>query len=189
MTAAGVARGPGRPARLSADAIIAAAVEHGTGQLTVRGLARRLGVAHSALYRWVGDRDGLLDLISDSLLDRVSAQITDQPAADWRSWLTNLGRALRREFLPVADAEVLAKFPRTTPVYDRLQQRAQTVMTKDGLSAVQASESFTVFLFTVWGWIAAEKACGEGLSHDSHFAAMLTALTRGLPAAPDQHAT
>jgi hypothetical protein len=49
-------------------------------------------------------------------------------------------------------------------------------MTKDGLSAVQASESFTVFLFTVWGWIAAEKACGEGLSHDSHFTAMLTAL-------------
>jgi hypothetical protein len=60
------------------------------------------------------------------------------------------------------------------------------MMTKDGLSAVQASESFTVFLFTVWGWIAAEKACGDGLSHDSHFTAMLTALTRGLPAAPDQ---
>jgi AcrR family transcriptional regulator len=186
MMGEGGPRGPGRPARLSADAIVAAAVEHRTGQLTVRGLARRLGVAHSALYRWVGDRDGLLDLVSDSLLDRVSSQITDEPAGDWRRWLTNLGHALRREFLPVADAEVLAKFPRTTPVYDRLQQRAETEMIKDGLSAVQASESFTVFLFTVWGWIAAEKACGEGPSHDSHFTAMLTALTRGLPAAPDQ---
>jgi len=184
MAEEGTARGPGRPARLSADAIVAAAVEHGTGQLTVRGLARRLGVAHSALYRWVGDRDGLLDLISDSLLDRVCAQITDQPAGEWRAWLTNLGHALRREFLPVADAEVLAKFPRATPVYDRLQQRAEAVMTGHGLTAVQASESFTVFVFTVWGWIAAEKACDGGTSHDSHFTAMLTALTRGLPAVP-----
>jgi len=53
-----------------------------------------------------------------------------------------------------------------------------------GLCAVQASESFPVFLFTVWGWIAAEKACGEGPGHDSHFTAMLAALTCGLPAPP-----
>lgn len=182
MTEEQLSRGPGRPAQLSAVAVVAAALDSGASELTVRGLARRLGVTHSALYRWVGDRDGLLDLISDTLLARVHSRVTNAPTQDWRLWLADFGRALRDEFRPVADAEVLAQFPRETGIYEQLQRRAETVMLDHGLADDQARDSFTVFLFTVWGWIAAEKLCAEPPGHEQAFAAMLDVLTRGLPA-------
>jgi len=179
-----LARGPGRPAQLSVEAIVGAALESRANDLTVRGLARRLEVTHKALYRWVGDRDGLLDLISDHLLDQVLARIADAPTADWRAWLANFGRLLRAEFLPVADAEVLAQFPRETSTYQELQHRAEAVMGSHKLTLEQARDSFSVVLFTVWGWIAAEKLCAEQPDHERIFAAMLDALTRGLPTPP-----
>lgn len=181
MTEEQLARGPGRPAQLSVEVIVGAALESGASELTVRGLARRLDVTHKALYRWVGDRDGLLDLISDYLLERVLARIADGPTSDWRTWLIAFGRLLRAEFLPVADAEVLAQFPRETSTYQELQHRAEAVMRSHELTAEQARDSFTVFLFTVWGWVAAEKLCAEQPDHERIFAAMLDALTRGLP--------
>lgn len=179
-----LARSPGRPAQLSVEAIVAAALASGTEELTVRGLARGLGVAHSALYRWVGDRDGLLDLISDHLLERVLVRITAAPTADWRAWLADLGQLLRAEFRPVADAEVLAQFPRETNTYKELQHRAEAVMIDHEITQQQARDSFTVFLFTVWGWIAAEKLCAEPPDHERLFATMLDTLTRGLPPQP-----
>ncbi|MFH8614704.1 TetR/AcrR family transcriptional regulator [Streptomyces sp. NPDC017979] len=181
MTEEQPARGPGRPAQLSVEAIVGAALESGANELTVRGLARRLGVTHKALYRWVGDRDGLLDLISDHLLGRVLARTAGAPADDWRAWLTGFGRLLRAEFLPVADAEVLAQFPRETSTYKELQQQAEAVMGGRGLTQEQARDSFAVFLFAVWGWIAAEKLCAEQPDHERTFTAMLDALARGLP--------
>ncbi|MEU9605846.1 TetR/AcrR family transcriptional regulator [Streptomyces sp. NPDC048057] len=184
MTEEQPARGPGRPAQLSIERIVSAALESGTNELTVRGLARRLGVTHKALYRWVGDRDGLLDLISDHLLERVLVRTAETPADNWRAWLTSFGRLLRAEFLPVADAEVLAQFPRETGAYKELQQRAEAVLSGPELTQEQARDSFAVFLFTVWGWIAAEKLCAEQPDHERTFAAMLDALTRGLPSPP-----
>ncbi|WGP07836.1 TetR/AcrR family transcriptional regulator [Bacillus subtilis] len=184
MTREQPARGPGRPAQLSVEAIVGAALDSGASELTVRGLARHLGVTHKALYRWVGDRDGLLDLISDHLVERVLTQTNEVPTADWRTWLIAFGRLLRAEFLPVADAEVLAQFPRETSTYQELQHRAEAVMRSHELTAEQARDSFTVFLFTVWGWIAAEKLCAEQPDHERTFTAMLDALTRGLPTGP-----
>lgn len=179
-------RSPGRPAQLSVETIVAAALDSGTGELTVRGLARRLGVAHSALYRWVGDRDGLLDVISDHLLERVLTRVTEDPTTDWRAWLTDFGEVLRAEFLPVADAEVLARFPRETSTYQELRHRAEAVMTNYDITQEQARDSFTVFLYAVWGWITAEKLCTEQPDHERIFTAMLDTLTRGLPPQPSR---
>ncbi|MEU5976486.1 TetR/AcrR family transcriptional regulator [Streptomyces sp. NPDC047315] len=184
MTEEQLTRGPGRPPQLSIETIVNAALESGANELTVRGLARRLDVTHKALYRWVGDRDGLLDLISDHLLERVLTRTTQTPTDDWRTWLRSLGRLLRAEFLPVADAEVLTQFPRETNTYKELQQQAEAVMNDHELTQEQARDSFTVFLFTVWGWIAAEKLCAEQPDHEKTFTAMLDALTRGLPSPP-----
>ena len=44
---------PGRPARLSRELIVAAALRGDLASLTMRELATRLDVSHSALYRWV----------------------------------------------------------------------------------------------------------------------------------------
>ena len=68
--------------------------------LTMRELAARLGVTHGALYRWVRNRDELIDLISDLLVERVLPE--DAPTArTWRAWLARLGWAMHDHFLAV----------------------------------------------------------------------------------------
>lgn len=53
-------RKPGRPRALTVDVIAAAALEDGIATFSMPSVARRLGVAHSGLYRYVTDRDDLL---------------------------------------------------------------------------------------------------------------------------------
>ena len=75
----------GRPAPgsgVSRDEILDAALallDEGGGQgLTMRALARRLGVTAMSFYRHVGDHAGLLRALSD----RVYAAVLDQPAGE-----------------------------------------------------------------------------------------------------------
>lgn len=181
MTAQQKSPRTGRRPVLSRQRIVEAAIAIGFEGLTVRALAGRLGVAHSALYRWVRSRDELLDLVSDALLERVTPE-PEEEATDWRAWLADLAWAIRREFLPVIDGESLAKFPRTTSIYASVQDRAQAVIRAGGIAPDAAARTYHVFLLTVWGWLAVEKACPEQIDHEVHFAAMLSALLRGLPA-------
>ena len=53
-------RKPGRPRALTVDVIAAAALDDGIATFSMPSVARRLGVAHSGLYRYVTDRDDLL---------------------------------------------------------------------------------------------------------------------------------
>lgn len=67
------ARGPGRPPRITLDALIDAACELGLDSVEMTAVAERLGVAVATLYRYVQDRDHLLRLVVQrcSLRDRV----------------------------------------------------------------------------------------------------------------------
>ncbi|WP_150460452.1 hypothetical protein [Nesterenkonia ebinurensis] len=79
---------------------------------------------------------------------------------------------------------MLAQFHRETTTYKELQHHAEVVTINHNITQEQAQESFTVFLFTVWGWIASEKLCAEQPGHQRIFTAMLDTLTRGLPTSP-----
>jgi AcrR family transcriptional regulator len=69
------ARGPGRPPRLSREAVVTAAEEivarNGIDALTMRRVARELHSSPMALYRHVRDKDELLVLLLDRLADRL----------------------------------------------------------------------------------------------------------------------
>ncbi|MGX6449275.1 TetR/AcrR family transcriptional regulator, partial [Patulibacter sp. S7RM1-6] len=71
----------GRPSRISREAIVAAASEvverDGPDALTMRGLARTLGVSPMALYHHVSDRDELLVLVLDASIDAVELPAPD----------------------------------------------------------------------------------------------------------------
>ncbi|MEV4891493.1 hypothetical protein AB0K48_19130 [Nonomuraea sp. NPDC055795] len=147
----------------------------------MRGLAQRLGVAHSALYRWVRNRDELLDLVSDALLERVIHAMEDHPD-EWRSWLTQLAWSIRRSFLPFLDHEGVAQFPRITATYDDLRRTAERILQTGGMRPAPAADTYQIFLLTVWGWLAAEKACSDQNDYEHLFAMMVEVLIRGLPA-------
>ena len=70
---------------LSLERVIAAAIEvadaDGLPSLTIRGLARRLGVEPMSLYHYVASRDELLA----AMVERIAAQIEPPSATgDWR---------------------------------------------------------------------------------------------------------
>jgi AcrR family transcriptional regulator len=77
---------------LSRERIVAAATEladeEASGEITMRTLATRLGVrSPMALYRYVGSKDGLADLMADD----VYGQFTVTRGNGWRTALHSLG--------------------------------------------------------------------------------------------------
>lgn len=84
-------RKPGRPRALTVDMIAQAALDDGIATFSMPSVARRLGVAHSGLYRYVTDRDELLM----TALDRAIAEVS-WPAADleWRELLEAIGMTI-----------------------------------------------------------------------------------------------
>jgi AcrR family transcriptional regulator len=71
--------------------------EHGSGALSMRRLADRLGVAPNALYTYVR---GKADLI-DGLIDQVYAglDLDPDPSGDWSQQLATLSQAIRAHLL------------------------------------------------------------------------------------------
>jgi AcrR family transcriptional regulator len=71
------------------QAAIALADKEATGQITMRNLAESLGVrSPMALYRYVGNKDGLADLMAD----HVYAQFAVATGEGWRPALRELGQ-------------------------------------------------------------------------------------------------
>lgn len=87
--------------RLSRPRVVHEAValvdEDGLDALTMRNLADRLGVQAMALYKHVANRDHLLDLMADTLLDDLRAEpaLVHARADSWQAFLTMLGTGVR----------------------------------------------------------------------------------------------
>src|SRR6201996_9446913 len=79
--------------QLSRDRVVAAAVEladrQASGEITMRALAARTGVrSPMALYRYVGSKDGLSDLMADEVYGLIAV-----PRGEgWRGALRGAGR-------------------------------------------------------------------------------------------------
>lgn len=179
--------GPGRPPRLSRERIVDAALQGGVATLTMRELAARLGVSHSSLYRWVPDRDGVLDLVSAVMVERVLPQ--DEPVADnWRDWLARLAWAMHDEFLAVPGyaAHVARPHRHHSDSFGHLRERAVAAFQAGGAGPELAEQNWTVFGLGVVRWLG---AAGDDPG-EPPFGLYLDTLLRGLPRHdedPDQH--
>lgn len=89
MTAVG--RRPGRPPSLTREEVARAALAEGFDGLSMPGVARRLGVSHSTLYRYVADR---ADLVAAALEIAVTEHEWPSPDQDWRPLLQAFADAL-----------------------------------------------------------------------------------------------
>jgi AcrR family transcriptional regulator len=180
---------PGRPARLSRDLIVAAALQGNLASLTMRELAARLGVSHSALYRWVADRDELFDLISEVMVERILP--TSQPSpADWRDWLAGLAWAMHDEFLAVPGyaAHVAAPHRHNPRSFGRLRDQVIAAFRAAGASPEMAVQSWYVFGLAVVQWLGAQQSGHDLGPVAPRFDLFLDTLLRGLPArTPVEH--
>ncbi|MFI6602698.1 TetR/AcrR family transcriptional regulator [Nonomuraea sp. NPDC050536] len=135
----------GRPAVLSLDRILAAAVEvvdaEGAEALTMRRLGAQLGVAPMSLYRHVPNRDALLAAVVNRLFSEVEPAL----AQSWSETLYGFAAAYRRMLLAHPRAvPLLATHPVDVELGMRLvsglldQFAAAGVTREEGLTAVQS---------------------------------------------------
>jgi AcrR family transcriptional regulator len=83
------------PERLAA-ATLAVVDRDGLDALTMRAVARELGMATMSLYRYVTDKDELEVLVVDYVLSGVNLAV---PPGDWRERMTELVSRARKEVL------------------------------------------------------------------------------------------
>jgi AcrR family transcriptional regulator len=184
MATASSGRSPvGRPAQISRDQIVAAALEGNLDTVTMRELAARLGVTHGALYRWVAGRDALFDMISEVMVERILAA-GDQGGRQWRPRLARLGWSMHDEFLAVPGfATRLARPHRhNTHSFGRLRDGVIGTFTSAGVSPEMAEQSWYIFATAVVSWLAADEAPLDLGQSQPRFDLFLDALLRGLPA-------
>lgn len=141
-----------RPARLSRSSVVAAALElvdaSGADALTMRALARRLGVDPMAVYRHVRDKDDLLGAMCDVVVGELPPL---DPSAPWEPQVRTLALGLhtavvrRPALLPV-----LASAP-VTPVSLVAAQRAIALLVAAGASEETATSAFSVVFSYVVG--------------------------------------
>ena len=97
---------PGRRSRpgrgLSLDRIVTTTLElvdeQGIGAATMRAVASRLEVRSMSLYRYVEDRDELLDAVVDRIVNELGddPEVQLRPADGWRPYLTGMAHGVRR---------------------------------------------------------------------------------------------
>ena len=97
---------PGRRSRpgrgLSLDRIVTATLElvdeQGIGAATMRAVASRLGVRSMSLYRYVEDRDELLDAVVERIVNELGddPEVQLRPVDGWRPYLTGMAYGVRR---------------------------------------------------------------------------------------------
>ncbi|MYS82354.1 hypothetical protein [Embleya scabrispora] len=169
----------GRPARLDLDRIVAAASTMDLDTLTMQALAERLGVATSALYRWVDGREGLLDLVSSRMAERVVPAVP--PTAEtWQVWLLDLARSVRREFAAVPGfATRMLTGSHRVAGHLRIEEGAVAAFMLGGADREHARQYWYVFAAAVLGWTSIEEGGRFPADPPMDFEVLLDVLMRG----------
>ncbi|GAB2530597.1 TetR/AcrR family transcriptional regulator [Nocardia heshunensis] len=177
-------RRPGRPAQISRDKIVeAVSLADNIDTLTMRELAARLGVGHSALYRWVKNRDELFDLLSEVVVERILLR-ADAGDLEWRTWLARLAWAMHDEFLALPGYATRLSRPHEHNAHalDRLKGGVGAVLRRSGVTDEMAEHSWQIFMTCIVGWLAATENPLHLGAAVPRFDLFLDTLLRGLPA-------
>jgi len=131
-----MAASPGRPRTISLEQIVQATVDDGLDTFSMPSVARRVGVAHSALYRYVSDREALLVHAAESILGAAAWPSTDQA---WEPLL----HAVARSVAAVCEehdgfARAVLASPRMPAVWDERLRPYRQALASQGFAADDA---------------------------------------------------
>lgn len=151
-------RDSGAPA-VTRESITAAALgiaaENGFPALTMRALAERLGVTVRALYNHVSDRQHVIDLVAERMMELQPEHRLDPE--DWQDSIRTLYREARGAFRSMGRAVLFALDETVTPVEvhpNRVLQpeRLLAFLTTLGLDLEDALAWRSRFLIDVFGY-------------------------------------
>jgi AcrR family transcriptional regulator len=151
-------RTPGQRAGLTRDAVMAAAraalAEDGVDGLSMRRLARRLGVAPNALYSHVASRDDLIDALLDDTLGEVRSP--DPSRGDWRRGIETMMRRTYDVLLAHPDLVPLyvARRGARGPVAVALGEQMLAMLARGGIEGDEASEAMRTLIVHAIGFAA-----------------------------------
>lgn len=148
-----------RPAKLSRERIVDTALElvdrDGMQGLTMRALARELGVDPMALYRHVRDKDALLGAMCDHLLAGLPALDAAEP---WEPQVRTLAERLREQLAArPALLPTLTSAP-LTPASLLVAVDAIELLTRAGFEPAEAATAFGAVFSYVLGFAVVEAA-------------------------------
>lgn len=89
---------PGLSQAVIIEAAIAFVDKEGAAALSMRKLGKSLGVEGMTLYRYVENRDCLLDLMVDRVVDELAAdpEVLLQPTDTWQDYMRRVAAGVRR---------------------------------------------------------------------------------------------
>lgn len=171
---------------LTRDRVVAEALAivsaDGAAALSMRALGARLGVVPAALYRHVGSKEQLYDLILDGVLAEVDCQA--DPAPGWAGQVTALAGRLRTvlEDHPGIAALLKTRDP-VSPASLALAEAFLAPLQAAGLPGRQAALAFRLIYDYTLGFALSDRTSpGEQRVQDSATRAELHAFLRSLPA-------
>jgi AcrR family transcriptional regulator len=153
---------------LSRDRVVGTAVDllrrYGLGDLSMRRLARELGVAPGALYWHVESKQELLVEVADVLLTQVPEPSAGQPPAEA---LTGVAVAIRETLAQVPDAaDVVALAYAVEPGATRALRDLARLVRDAGAPAAERDEVAALVLHHILGSVAAQQNRAQAARSD-----------------------
>ena len=171
--------------KLDRAAIVAAALvlldEVGLEGLSTRRLADVLGIKGPSLYHHFKSMAELRDHMAEAMLERVMPSADPAVfAGDWRAWLGEGARAMRRAALSHRDGAQVLVLARPTGASPTLSLPAMVArLTREGFAREAALAAMLALGRYALGWTLAEQAAGAA-PNERAFEYGLAAMLAGL---------
>ncbi len=139
------------------DAALAIVDREGADALTVRKLARALGVYPTAIYWYIPNRNALLAAVVDHAMHDV---LPAKPSDDWRDWVRQLLHRYRRAVrehpnaVPLAGAQLISN----GGVRPELIDQILTVLETAGFAGDDLRRAYNVVIAVMTGFVTIEFA-------------------------------
>lgn len=159
----------GRPRTLDVDRVVDAALavldEEGSGGLSVRAVAQRLGVRPNAIYTYLPDRAALERAVVERVLRRSDPSLLDGPARSWRRRILTYASALRSAMLAhPGSVPLFLTGPMDGPMALAVGEGLLAALADAGLPPETAARASYVLIVQVVGSVALEVAETDGRS-------------------------
>lgn len=133
--------------------------EHGLEALSMRALAKEIGVYPTALYWHIGTKAQLVGAVTATVLDEIL--LPSDPGMVWDDWLVEVARLCRQaihrhpNLSPVIGSQLVV----TTAALP-LVERVLTVLERAGFTGRDLLDVYNAVAGFILGWVSLELASG-----------------------------